>query len=123
MPALSKNYTVIASDLRGLGDSSKPLTGYDDKTVAEDIHQLVAKLGFKTIFLVGHDIGGQIAYSYAAAHPTEVKRLVVSDLAFPGFVFELALFIREAILHLWVISFCLGSHSDGCNSVRSPPIE
>jgi pimeloyl-ACP methyl ester carboxylesterase len=52
MPALSKNYTVIAPDLLGLGDSSKPLTGYDGKTVAEDIHQLVAKLGFKTIFLV-----------------------------------------------------------------------
>ena len=65
MPALSKNYTVIAPDLRGLGDSSKPPTGYDGKTLAEDIHQLVSKLGFKTIFLVGHDIGTQIAYSYA----------------------------------------------------------
>ena len=67
MPALAKNYTVIAPDLRGLGDSSKPLTGYDGKTVAEDIHQLVTHLGFKTIFLVGHDIGTQVAYSYAAA--------------------------------------------------------
>ena len=57
MPALAKNYTVIAPDLRGLGDSSKPLTGYDGKTLAEDIHQLVTQLGFKTIFLVGHDIG------------------------------------------------------------------
>ena len=65
MPALAKNYTVIAPDLRGLGDSSKPLTGYDGKTVAEDIHQLVTQLGFKTIFLVGHDIGTQVAYSYA----------------------------------------------------------
>jgi pimeloyl-ACP methyl ester carboxylesterase len=85
MPALAKNYTVIAPDLRGLGDSSKPLTGYDGKTVAEDIHQLVTHLGFKTIFLVGHDIGSQMAYSYAAAHPTEVKRLVVIDYTFPGF--------------------------------------
>jgi hypothetical protein len=41
MPVLAKNHTVIAPDLRGLGDSSKPLTGYDGKTVAEDIHQLV----------------------------------------------------------------------------------
>ena len=57
MPALAKNYTVIAPDLRGLGDSSKPPTGYDGKTVAEDIHQLVTQLGYKTIFLVGHDIG------------------------------------------------------------------
>jgi pimeloyl-ACP methyl ester carboxylesterase len=85
MPALAKNYTVIAPDLRGLGDSSKPLTGYDGKTLAEDIHQLVAKLGFKTIFLVGHDIGTQVAYSYAAAHPTEVKRLAVMELTIPGF--------------------------------------
>ena len=57
MPALAKNYTVIAPDLRGMGDSSKPLTGYDGKTVAEDIHRLVTQLGFKSIFLVGHDIG------------------------------------------------------------------
>ena len=85
MPALAKNYTVIAPDLRGLGDSSKPPTGYDGKTVAEDIHQLVTQLGFKTIFLVGHDIGTQVAYSYTAAHPTEVKRLAVMELTIPGF--------------------------------------
>src|SRR5438093_5517366 len=85
MPALAKNYTVIVPDLRGLGDSSKPPTGYDRKTTAEDIHQLVGKLGFKTIFLVGHDIGTQVAYSYAAAHPTEVKRLAVMELTIPGF--------------------------------------
>jgi pimeloyl-ACP methyl ester carboxylesterase len=85
MPALAKNYTVIAPDLRGLGDSSKPATGYDGKTVAEDIHQLVTQLGFRTIFLVGHDIGTQVAYSYTAAHPTEVKKLAVMELTIPGF--------------------------------------
>ena len=85
MPDLAKNHTVIVPDLRGLGDSSKPLTGYDGKTLAEDIHQLVTQLGFKTIFLVGHDIGTQVAYSYAAAHPTEVKRLAVMELTIPGF--------------------------------------
>ena len=85
MPALAKNYTVIAPDLRGLGDSSKPPTGYDGKTVAEDVHQLVTQLGFKSIFLVGHDIGTQVAYSYAAEHPTEVKKLAVMELPIPGF--------------------------------------
>jgi pimeloyl-ACP methyl ester carboxylesterase len=85
MPALAQNYTVIVPDLRGLGDSSKPPTGYDGKTVAEDIHQLVTQLGFNTIFLVGHDIGTQVAYSYAAAHPTEVERLAVMELTIPGF--------------------------------------
>jgi len=86
MPALAKNHTVIVPDLRGLGDSSKPPTDYDGKTLAEDIHQLVTQLGFKTIFLVGHDIGTQVAYSYAAAHPTEVRKLVVMELTIPGFV-------------------------------------
>jgi pimeloyl-ACP methyl ester carboxylesterase len=85
MPALAKNYTVIAPDLRGLGDSSKPVTGYDGKTVAEDIHQLVTQLGFKSIFLVGHDIGTLIVYPYAAAHPSEVKGLAVMEAPIPGF--------------------------------------
>src|SRR3712207_4793249 len=85
MPALAKNYTVIAPDLRGLGDSSKPLTGYDGKTLAEDIHQLVTQLGFKSIFLVGNDIGVFVVYPYAAAHPTEVKGLAVWKAPIPGF--------------------------------------
>ena len=85
MPALAKNYTVIAPDLPGLGDSSKPSTGYDTKTVAEDKHQLVSQLGFKSIFLVGHDIGTLVSYPYAAAHPSEVKKLVAIGSAIPGF--------------------------------------
>src|SRR5918912_4498912 len=84
MPALAKTYTVIAPDLRGLGDSSKPLTGYDGKTLAEDIHQLVGKLGFKRIDLVGHDIGSWVAYPYAAAHPSEVKGLAILEVPPPG---------------------------------------
>jgi pimeloyl-ACP methyl ester carboxylesterase len=86
MPSLAKNYTVIVPDLRGLGDSSKPVTGYDGKTTAEDIYQLVSQLGFNKIFLVAHDIGSQTAYSYAAAHPNNVSKLVIMEFAFPGFL-------------------------------------
>jgi pimeloyl-ACP methyl ester carboxylesterase len=100
MPALAKNYTVIVPDLRGLGDSSKPLTGYDGKTLAEDIHQLVTQLGFKTIFLVGHDIGAFIVYPYAAAHPTEVKRLVVMEVPPP-----ITGFFPPPSIPLWWIIF------------------
>ena len=85
MPALAKNYTVVAPDLRGLGESSKPASGYDAKTVAEDIYQLVTKLGFNSIYLVGHDIGTLVAYPYAAEHPSEVKKLVVMEAPIPGF--------------------------------------
>ena len=69
----------------GIGDSSKPPTGYDGKTVAEDIHQLVTKLGFNSIYLVGHDIGVLVAYPYAAEYPSEVKKLVVMESPIPGF--------------------------------------
>jgi pimeloyl-ACP methyl ester carboxylesterase len=80
MPALAKNYTVIASDLRILGDSSKPATDYEGKTTAEDIYQLVSQLGFNKIFLVGLDLSSQTAYSYAAVHPNNVSKLVLMEL-------------------------------------------
>jgi hypothetical protein len=80
MPALAKNYTVIAPDLRGLGDSSKPVDGYDGNTTAEDIYQLLTQLGVnEKIYLVGHDVGAQTAYSYAAVHPINVSKLVIMD--------------------------------------------
>ncbi len=86
MPALAKNYTVIAPDLRGLGDSSKPSTGYDGNTTAEDIYQLVSQLGLgQKIYLVGHDVGVHAAYSYASAHPNNVSKLVILDVPVPGF--------------------------------------
>src|SRR5215217_4759395 len=87
MPALAKNYTVVAPDLRGFGDSSKPITGYDGKTTAEDIYQLTSQLGFnQPILLIAHDIGGQTAYSYAVAHPQNVSKLVIMDFPYPGFL-------------------------------------
>ena len=55
--SFSKNYTIIAPDMRGLGDSSRPPGGYDKKTVANDIHKLVKSLGYEKIDLAGHDIG------------------------------------------------------------------
>lgn len=84
MPALAQRYTVIAPDLPGLGDSSKSDKGYDKKTVAEDIYQLVRKLGFRQISLVGHDWGGNVAYAYAAAHRDSVQKLAILEAAFPG---------------------------------------
>jgi pimeloyl-ACP methyl ester carboxylesterase len=84
IPSLAAHYTVIAPDLRGAGDSERPLTGYDKKTMAEDIHQLVHQLGYTKIDLVGHDIGLMVAYAYAAAHPDEVRHLILVDAPIPG---------------------------------------
>ncbi len=84
MPALARKYTVIAPDVRGAGDSDKPVGGYDKRTMATDIHALVQHLGHKRINLFGHDIGMMVAYAYAAQYPTEVRRLVMAEVPLPG---------------------------------------
>lgn len=88
MPALAERYTVIAPDLRGFGDSSKPLSGYDTRTVAGDVYKLVQQLELGRIFLVGHDMGAVHAYTYANQHRQDVQRLVYLDEPLPGFTYE-----------------------------------
>jgi pimeloyl-ACP methyl ester carboxylesterase len=84
LPALAENHRVVAPDLRGLGDSTRPMEGYDKATVAGDVHALVEELGHDEIALVGHDWGMPTAYLYAAAHRDEVAALVTLDATLPG---------------------------------------
>ncbi|WP_239135324.1 alpha/beta hydrolase [Streptomyces sp. SID12488] len=84
LPELAKHYRVIAPDLRGAGKSDAPATGYDKKTLAADIHGLLTQLGRdKDVRMVGHDIGTMVAYAYAAAHPRDVRKLVLSEAPIP----------------------------------------
>jgi pimeloyl-ACP methyl ester carboxylesterase len=84
LPDLAKHYTVIAADSRGSGRSDAPATGYDKATLAADLHGLLAHLGLNhDIRLVGHDIGTMIAYAYAAAYPSDVDTLVLSEAPIP----------------------------------------
>lgn len=91
MPLLAGSYRVIAPDLRGIGDSSRPQDGYDKKTVATDVRALVNALGIDRVFLVGHDMGGQVAYAYAAQWPDEVAKFVFIESGLPGFGQEQAM--------------------------------
>src|SRR2546426_4776645 len=84
IPELAKTHTIIAPDLRGFGDSSRPEGGYDKKTMAQDIHALAASLGYARAGIVGHDIGLMVAYAYAAQYPSEVDRIVLMDAFLPG---------------------------------------
>lgn len=85
IPALAQKHTVIAPDLRGLGDTSRPLAGYDKRTVANDVWRLVTeKLGIRDFHLVGHDWGGPTAFALASQHPEAVRRLVIIDVVIPG---------------------------------------
>jgi len=81
---LMKDHTVVVPDLRGIGRSSKPTSRCDKKTQAKDIRAVVTALGFDKTFVVAHDIGNMVAYSYAAMYPDKVDRLVVMDAPIPG---------------------------------------
>ena len=81
MPALAEKHHVIAVDIRGMGATDKPDGGYDKKTMAEDIRQLIAHLGYGEAHLVGHDIGSQVAYAFAANHPEATASVTFLDVA------------------------------------------
>jgi pimeloyl-ACP methyl ester carboxylesterase len=83
MPTLAKRYRVIAVDLRGMGGSDKPQGGYDKKTMARDIHELVRALGYRQAHIAGHDIGAMVAFSFAANHPEATKSLTLMDVSHP----------------------------------------
>jgi pimeloyl-ACP methyl ester carboxylesterase len=84
IPPLAEEYTVIAPDLRGMGDSGKPREGYDKRTVADDTRELVHELGFEEVAVVGHDWGMPTAYAYAARYREEVQALGVMEAMLPG---------------------------------------
>ncbi|MCZ6840640.1 MAG: alpha/beta hydrolase [Alphaproteobacteria bacterium] len=77
---LSERYRVIAPDLRGMGDSDKPVGGYDMRTVATDIRQLAAVLSLENPYLVGADWGGLVARRYALDWPGELARVAIVDI-------------------------------------------
>jgi pimeloyl-ACP methyl ester carboxylesterase len=88
IPALAKHFRIIAPDLRGLGDSSAPQTGYDGKTVATDHLRLLDHLNIDTVKLVAHDMGTIGAYAFAAAYRERVSALAMLDTQLPGFSLE-----------------------------------
>ena len=84
MPGLASDRTVVAIDLRGAGLSGKPQGGYDKVTMAGDVRGLLAQLGLGPAAIVGHDIGGMVAYACAAAYPETCSSLAVLDVPVPG---------------------------------------
>lgn len=85
-PDLVRHFTVIAPDLRGYGDSSKPAGGenhiaYSKRAMAADQVALMRILGHDTCSVVGHDRGGRVAHRMALDHPAAVSKIAVLDIA------------------------------------------
>jgi pimeloyl-ACP methyl ester carboxylesterase len=85
IPLLAPRFRVIAPDLRGLGDTSRPASGYDKRTVAGDVRELLRDhLKIESIGLAGHDWGGPVAYALTRIDPALVQRLAILDVVIPG---------------------------------------
>ncbi|WP_241652575.1 alpha/beta fold hydrolase [Leeuwenhoekiella marinoflava] len=81
---LAQSFQVFVVDIRGMGSSEKPEAGYDKKTMATDILALVKHLGLSKVNMMGHDIGGMVAMSFAFNYPESLEKLIVLDGAHPS---------------------------------------
>jgi len=84
-PQLAKSFTVVAADLRGYGDSSKPVGGenhlnYSKRAMAQDQVEVMTSLGFQKFAVVGHDRGGRVAHRMALDHADRVTQLAILDI-------------------------------------------
>ena len=110
IPYLSKKYTVIASDLRGYGDSDKPpsITNhktYSKREMAKDQILLMKKLGYNTFFCIGHDRGARVFHRAALDYPKIVKKLVLIDIIPTPYLYtNLNKNISESFFHWFFLS-------------------
>jgi pimeloyl-ACP methyl ester carboxylesterase len=83
-PLLADEFTVLAVDLPGQGDSDKPLDGYDTRTTARRLHGLLHTLGHEEFVYVGHDIGAWVGFALAHDFPDALRGVALIDGNIPG---------------------------------------
>ena len=106
MPALARNFTVVAVDQRGIGLSEKPAGGYDSAAQARDMVALMQALGHRRFAMVGFDTGMPIGYALASDHPERLERLAVGEAVITGVTPSPPLLVPgPANKRLWHIAF------------------
>lgn len=106
MTLLAQEHTVIAPDIRGMGYSGKPVSGYDATTIANELDGLLEHLGVQSCVVVGHDWGAAFSYVLAALHPSRVSALGIFEMILPGLgIMEQAMTPRPGGNYLWHMGF------------------
>jgi pimeloyl-ACP methyl ester carboxylesterase len=82
--ALGKRYRLIVPDLRGAGLSQRPASGYDKRTLASDVKELMDRLRIDRAHVIGHDIGARVAYAFAVQYPERLLSLTVAEAFIEG---------------------------------------
>jgi pimeloyl-ACP methyl ester carboxylesterase len=88
IPLLAARHRVVAVDLRGFGDSDGAVNDCQSKTLAEDLHQLIAALRYGPVHLTGQDISGSTVFRLATTHPSDVRSLTAIEMGLPGYGLE-----------------------------------
>ena len=114
MPALARDFEVVAVDQRGVGLTDKPQDGYDTGTLAGDLAAMMDELGHRQFAVVGHDTGFAISYALAADHADRVARVGLLELpGSPGTAPPPPLFLPGPLNdRLWHLTF---NRIDGLN--------
>lgn len=81
---LKGRFRLIAPDLRGIGRSDRPASGYDKRSIAGDVAGLIERLAGDRAAVVGHDMGGKAAWTLAMLRPERVSKLALVDCLMPG---------------------------------------
>ena len=84
IPLLAERHRIIAPDLPGLGESSRPADGYDKQSIASDLREMCQQLELGRFHLVGHDWGGPSAFALACLAPESIRTLAILDVTIPG---------------------------------------
>jgi pimeloyl-ACP methyl ester carboxylesterase len=100
IPRLATASTVVAVDLRGVGGSAPTDGGYDAPNMAEDVQQLMQHLTLDRVYVVGHDIGGMVAYAFARLYPRAIRGVMIVDMPLPGFAPS-----DDILSRLWHVGF------------------
>jgi pimeloyl-ACP methyl ester carboxylesterase len=102
MPRLAQKFHVVAVDLPGIGGSGPAPGGYDAAKMADDVHLLAQQLRLQRVYVVGHDVGGMVAYAYARRYSETIRGAMILEAPLPGMAPWEKIAVKS---HVWHINF------------------
>ena len=100
IPHLTPRYRVCVVDIRGFGDSERPVTGYDSNLIASDLIGIADEVGFQKFRVIGEDWGAAYAYTLAATYRDRIEQLVFQEMILPGLGYDVWTLLTSHVIFL-----------------------